>query len=136
MALNKWFGYGRFGKDPVLQVTNSGKNVVTVSIAVDRDMNKYANVNTTDWVSLVFWDEKAVNVNKFFKKGDEILVEGRLTSRKFEDYKGIDKTIFEVVVDRFYFVGARKNKAKQGAEEIDAGPNFKELAGDESELPF
>ena len=102
--LNQVILQGRLAADPELQqTTNTKKSVVSVRIAVQRDTSKYAEENSVDWINLVFWEALAENIARFGKKGDMILVRGRLQSRRYEDTKKVDHTTYEVYVDKLYF---------------------------------
>lgn len=80
---------GNLCRDPEVKQTQGGTSVCEVSIAV----NNRAKVNG-EWVdraifpSVVFWASDADNLAKYFKKGDNILVEGELTQDNWEDQNG------------------------------------------------
>lgn len=105
---------GKLGKDIDLKYTQSGKAVGTTSIAVDRDFKNANGEKETDWVNLVFWGKTAETVANYFRKGDEILVVGRIQTRSYEDNSGGRKYVTEVVADKFSFTTGRKSQNKQG----------------------
>ena len=110
MALNEWTGLGRLGKDPELNVTKSnGKRVCSTSICVDRDQNQHTEETSSDWINLVLWEKNAEIFCSHLKKGDPVLVRGRLRQRDYTDIKGVDRTRHEVVVDKFWFIGPRSS---------------------------
>ena len=125
--LNRVLLCGRLGKDPVIRATKKDQHVCTVSLAVDRDGNRQMMNKSADWINVVFYDRNCDNVVKYCAKGSQILVDGRLTERTYDDIHGKEQHVVEVVVDRFYFMGEKKKKA--GAPNISA-------SDDESELPF
>ena len=92
---------GKLGKDIDLKYTQSGKAVGSVSIASTRDFKDANGNRETDWINLVFWGKTAETVANYFKKGDEILVVGRLQVRNYEDQQGNKKYITENVVSNF-----------------------------------
>lgn len=106
---------GKLGKDIDLKYTQSGKAVGTTSIAVDRDFKNANGEKETDWVNLVFWGKTAETVANYFRKGDEILVVGRIQTRSYEDNSGSRKYITEVVADKFSFTTGRKSQNTQGS---------------------
>lgn len=104
---------GKLGKDIDLKYTQSGKAVGTTSIAVDRDFKNANGEKETDWVNLVFWGKTAETVANYFRKGDEILVVGRIQTRSYEDNLGGRKYVTEVVADKFSFTTGRKSQNTQ-----------------------
>lgn len=104
---------GKLGKDIDLKYTQSGKAVGTTSIAVDRDFKNANGEKETDWVSIVFWGKTAETVANYFRKGDEILVVGRIQTRSYEDNSGGRKYVTEVVADKFSFTTGRKSQKTQ-----------------------
>lgn len=104
---------GKLGKDIDLKYTQSGKAVGTTSIAVDRDFKNANGEKETDWVNIVFWGKTAETVANYFRKGDEILVVGRIQTRSYEDNSGSRKYVTEVVADKFSFTIGRKSQNTQ-----------------------
>lgn len=104
---------GKLGKDIDLKYTQSGKAVGTTSIAVERDFKNANGEKETDWVNLVFWGKTAETVANYFRKGDEILVVGRIQTRSYEDNSGGRKYVTEVVADKFSFTTGRKSQNTQ-----------------------
>lgn len=104
---------GKLGKDIDLKYTQSGKAVGTTSIAVDRDFKNANGEKETDWVNIVFWGKTAETVANYFRKGDEILVVGRIQTRSYEDNSGGRKYVTEVVTDKFSFTTGRKSQNTQ-----------------------
>lgn len=101
---------GKLGKDIDLKYTQSGKAVSTTSIAVDRDFKNANGEKETDWVNIVFWGKTAETVANYFRKGDEILVVGRIQTRSYEDNSESRKYVTEVVADKFSFTTGRKSQ--------------------------
>lgn len=104
---------GKLGKDIDLKYTQSGKAVGTTSIAVDRDFKNANGEKETDWVNIVLWGKTAETVANYFRKGDEILVVGRIQTRSYEDNSGSRKYVTEVVADKFSFTTGRKSQNTQ-----------------------
>lgn len=89
---------GRITRNLVLRETNSGKQYVFFSVAIN-DMN-----NKTDFINCIAWNRVAENMTKFVGKGSLIAVSGRLTTRK--DNK--DQYIMEVSANNVTFLDNRK----------------------------
>lgn len=117
---------GRLTSDVELKQTPGGLSVCSFTVAVDRPKVK----DTTDFIPCVAWRNTAEFVSKYFNKGSKIALTGVLTSRKYQDQSGANRTAFEVVVDNVEFV-----ESKQNPIDIKKEPEFEELPND-SDLPF
>ena len=130
---------GRLVESPELKQTNTGKSVVSTTLAVDRPFAK----DTTDFIPVVIWNQSAEYLSRYAHKGTKIEVTGRLTTRKYEDKNGNKRTAFEVVCDS---VGIC-DSAKESATEAKSDPympsaytsnsqNFEEISSGDEALPF
>ena len=100
---------GRLGKDPEVKTFNNSKKA-TCSIATN-DVYKNAKgekVEDTQWHNLVIWGKMADTVEKYFKKGQEIAVEGKLIHRIYETDKGEKRFFTEINVNDFVMLGDKK----------------------------
>ena len=93
---------GRLTSDPELKHTQNDTPVCSVNVAVDRP---YSKEKETDFFTVVFWRQAAEFVCKYFSKGQEILVQGEMQSRKYEDKEGNNRVAWEVKADRVEFCG-------------------------------
>lgn len=66
---------GNLGRDPELRRTRSGSAVAELSIATTY---KYKKIEETEWHAVIAWDRYGENCQKFLKKGDKVLIRGRL----------------------------------------------------------
>lgn len=105
---------GRLTADTELKTTQSNKSVISFTIAVDR---KYQQ-NTTDFIRCVAWERTADFINKFFKKGSLIAVEGELQTRSYE-VDGEKRSVTEVVVNNASFTGEKANTQDDGPQDDD-----------------
>lgn len=122
---------GRMGKDPELRRTQSGVAVATFNVAVDRDFkDKATGQRATDWITCVAWRSTAEFVEKYFSKGSQVLVAGRLQMRDWTDKDGNKRIIAEVQAENVYFAGA---KTEGGQREL---PEFEVMDDDDTDLPF
>lgn len=101
--MNKWHGIGRFGKDPELKKTTSGKNFCSFDLAVDRDY-KTDGEKETDWIRFVAWEGTARFLTQYFKKGDAVYIEGPLQSRMHELEGGRKIREYEICVEKVEFL--------------------------------
>lgn len=122
---------GRLGKDPELRRTQSGVAVATFNVAVDRDFkDKATGQRATDWITCVAWRSTAEFVEKYFSKGSQVLVTGRLQMRDWADKDGNKRISAEVQAENVYFAGA---KTEGGQREL---PEFEVMDDADPDLPF
>lgn len=127
---------GNLTKDPELRTTQSGKSVVTFTIAV----NRYGS-EACDYIPCVAWERIADTIYKSFSKGSKIVVSGSLQSRQYEDKSGQKRTAYEVVVRDFGFCEKKERTATPApvAEGFStaASQDFIEITEDDDpHLPF
>ena len=96
--LNKVMIIGHLGADPELRYTQSGSPVTTLRIATDesytdRDGNR---VERTEWHRVVVFQRAAENCNQYLRKGSLVYVEGKLSTRKWQDQNGQDRYTTEI----------------------------------------
>jgi len=97
---------GHVGNDPEVKTFEGGK-VANLNIATnDSYTNKKGEkVEQTEWHRLVAWDKNAEIIEKFVTKGKEIAIEGKLTSRSYDDKDGNKRYITEVVINDIMLLG-------------------------------
>lgn len=105
-SVNKVMLIGNLGRDAETKFTPSGQARTTFSIATTRqwkDRQTGENKEQTDWHNIVAWGKE--RVAEYLKKGKQIYVEGRLTTRSYENNEGKTTYITEVVVDDIVLLG-------------------------------
>jgi single-strand DNA-binding protein len=92
---------GNLVRDPDLRFTSSGVPVCGFSIAVNRVRSKNEAV---DFFNVSAWRELGETIANHKKKGDPILVEGRLQYRTWEAEDGTKRSAVDVVADGVQFL--------------------------------
>lgn len=105
---------GRLGKDPELRKTQSGKSVVTFSLACDRDYKSAEGQKETDWIPVVAFGATADFIGKYAAKGRMVIVSGRFQIRKWTDNSGAERQVSEIVANTAYFGDTPKRDDGQG----------------------
>lgn len=113
---------GRLTATPELRTTNSGVNVTTFTVAVDRDYVKAGEERQTDFLRVIAWKSTAEFVTRYFTKGKMIAVEGSIQNRKYTDKDGNEKEATEIIADTIHFCGDKKEDKKEEKKEEDALP--------------
>lgn len=107
--LNEILLQGRLTKDVELRYTQSQKPVANFTLACERDFAQSGEKREADYVECVAWSNTANFAQKYFNKGDMAVVSGRLQSRDWTDKTGAKRRQWEIVVDRMYFCGGKRN---------------------------
>lgn len=97
--MNKIMLIGNLGKDPDMSYTPSGKAITKFSLAVNRrtrDAESGERREETTWFNIVAWDRLAETCNSYLHKGSKVYIEGRMTSRRYTDKDGVERTAWEV----------------------------------------
>ena len=130
--MNRWIGMGRLTKDPELQSSGNGVEFCHFSIAIDRAYNKKGEDRKTDFVNCTAFGKQAAFVERYFHKGDGIMVEGRLESNKWVDKDGTNRTSWAITCDRIEFPIGKKS----GSGDAPAPSEFADAADDDANIPF
>lgn len=129
MDINEVTIAGRLGADPDLKQMQSGDNVCNLRIAtnkvwIDKQGNKQ---KSTEWVSCVAYGKNADNIARYFQKGQEIYVRGRLHTSSWDGQDGQKRYKTEVVIERFQFVGSNKDAAPRTTDGREVDPDTGEV---------
>ena len=133
MALNHVTIQGRLVRDPEVRRTNTGKAVVSFTIASD----KPGKDSGASFIDCVAWEKTGEFIGKYFLKGTAIIVEGRLESRQFETKDGFKRTVHEVVVGQAHFCEKKADVgSKYEAAKTTPTQDYAVVDGDDDDLPF
>lgn len=114
--MNKVTLLGRLAQDPEIRYTNNGKAVTNFTMAVDRGKDKGA-----DFIPVVFWDKTAETIGNYVKKGQRLLIEGRLQVRSYENTNGEKRRVTEVVGNYMEFIEkAEKTNSSDSWDDMGA----------------
>jgi len=121
MNLNKVIIVGRLTADPELRTTASGTHVTSFSVATNRNWTDKdgQKKEETEFHNIVAWGRQADVVNQFSKKGNVILVEGRLQTRSWEGKDGQPRKTTEIVTERIQ-LGPRTQGASSAPTRSEA----------------
>ena len=110
--LNKVMLQGRGTSYPGLKHTKSSKAVVNFSLAVEenRAVNGERNSN---FFRCEAWGSTAEFICRYFEKGQQIIVDGRLSSNTYTDKDNVKHTNIFIVVEGVNFCGAKSSEAQQ-----------------------
>lgn len=103
MALNKVFLIGNVGKDPEVHYFDSNTRKASFTLATtDRGFTRTdgtAVPERTEWHNIVVWRGLAEVVEKYVRKGSKLFIEGKITSRSYEDKSGVKRYVTEITAE-------------------------------------
>jgi single-strand DNA-binding protein len=134
-GLNKVMIIGNLGRDPEMRYTPSGKPVTSFSVAASRNWSSPDGERheETEWFNVVAFSGLAETCKQYLTKGQQVYIEGRLQTRRWEDQEGRKHSQMEVVADRMIMLGDRPNRAGAPGE---TGGLTTEPPIEEDEFPF
>ena len=154
-SLNKVMIIGRLGRDPEMRYTQAGKPVCSLNVATDEGYtnDRGEKVDKTEWHKVVFWDRQAETCSQYLAKGSLVFVEGRLSTRKYQDQQGQDRYATEIQGQRVQFLdrkadgqssqqqeGGRRQQGQRHTPPLsdyeDLGPAFPSEASGLDDVPF
>ena len=128
---------GNLGRDPEMRYTPSGRPVTTFTVAVSRSWNTADGErrSETEWFNIVAWGNLAEICKQYLHKGQQVFIEGRLQTRRWEDKEGQKHTNVEVVANEMMMLGDRRDNNKD-TDEVDQDTDSSDTMTDEDEFPF
>lgn len=144
--INRVVLVGRLTRDPELRNTNSGKSVVSFTVAVDNLGTNPDGSKSSSFIPCTAWDQRADFVSKYARKGNLVGVEGRLNQRKYQRQDGSNANVLEVICDNVQLLEPKSANATNGTDvkfdDIPApapaakGNNLDSLDLPDDDLPF
>lgn len=128
--MNQVILVGRTTDSPELKVTQSGKSVINMSIAVKRPFSK----DVTDFFQCVAWEKNAEFISRYVNKGDKIGINGVLATRSWTNQDGEKRTSVEILINSVELLSTN-NKSDTEPQFNNNSPNFEEIKTDD-DLPF
>ena len=115
---------GRLTRDVDMRYTKTGTAFSRFTVAIDRNYNKEkkeeemtAGRPVADFIGCVCWGKTAELIGKYFNKGSQIALQGRIQTGSYEAQDGTRRYTTDVVVDRFEFIGNGGQKENQGNQD-------------------
>ena len=142
--MNKVILMGRLTRDPEVRYTQTNNTLVcTFSLAVNRRFKQDGQPDA-DFINIVAWSKTGEFCSKYFKKGQQVGVIGRLQTRNYDDKDGKKVYVTEVIAEETYFADSRRDGEGGSANSfngVDAPFNSSEGSSDftpvtDDDLPF
>lgn len=133
--MNKIVLMGRLTKDPEVRYTQTSNAMVTsFTLAVNRRFVAQGQERQADFLPIVAWSKTAEFIAKYFKKGQQVAVIGRVETRNYKDDKGVMHYITEVIAEEAYFADSKREEGQATNFTPDNTTSFEASA--DTELPF
>ncbi len=134
--MNKVTLIGNVGKDPETKTLESGTKVTQFTLATsekwkDKEGNKQEE---TTWHNIVLWRGLAEVAEKYVKKGSQLAIEGKITSRSYDDKEGVTRYITEIVGKDMKMLGSKPQGSAPEPAPVTEEP--KKKSSKQKDLPF
>ena len=142
--MNKVVLMGRLTRDPEVRYTQTNNTLVaSFSLAVNRRFARQGEERQADFINIVAWSKTGEFCSKYFKKGQQVGVIGRIQTRTWDDDQGAKHYVTEVVAEEAYFADSKKEGEVGAAFENtfgttapgSMGSDF-EVSASADDLPF
>ncbi len=108
--MNKVILMGRLTRDPEVRYTQTNNTLVaSFSLAVNRRFVAQGAERQADFFNIVAWNKTGEFCSKYFKKGQQVVVIGRLQTRTWDDDQGAKHYVTEVIAEETYFADSKKD---------------------------
>ena len=108
--MNKVILMVRLTRDPEVRYTQTNNTLVaSFSLAVNRRFVRQGEERQADFINIVAWSKLGEFCSKYFKKGQQVGIIGRIQTRTWDDDQGVKHYITEVVAEEAYFADSRRD---------------------------
>ncbi|MBT3418372.1 MAG: single-stranded DNA-binding protein [Flavobacteriales bacterium] len=140
-GVNKVILVGNLGKDPEIRHLDTGVAVANFSLATTESYKNKSGerVSNTEWHNVVLWRGLAELAEKYLKKGNSVYIEGKISTRKWEDKEGNTRYSTDIIADKMTMLGSKSdNESSNPKEEPSETINSEVPSQDDSkgDLPF
>lgn len=137
MNLNRAILVGRIASDVEMLTTQTGKKVCKIALATNRVFKGQDGSKREEatFHNIVLWERLAEIVHTYSKKGNVLLVEGRIQNRSYEDKEGRKRYISEVIAENIQ-LGPRQGQVEKKEKVDESLPVIDEDEIDIKDIPF
>ena len=141
--MNKVILMGRLTRDPEVRYTQTNNTLVaSFSLAVNRRFVRQGEERQADFINIVAWGKSGEFCSKYFKKGQQVGIIGRIQTRTWDDEQGQKHYAIEVIAEETYFADSKREAEATGGFDAAFGAMSDSSMGSEFEttsnddLPF
>ncbi len=127
--MNKVVLMGRLTRDPEVRYTQTSNTLVaSFSLAVNRRFVRQGEERQADFINIVAWGKQGEFCSKYFKKGQQVGIIGRIQTRNWDDDKGQKHYVTEVIAEEAYFADSKRDGVSAAGA---SGSSFENTFGSE-----
>ena len=136
--MNKVILMGRLTKDPEVRYTQTNNTLVaSFSLAVNRRFARQGEERQADFINIVAWSKTGEFCSKYFSKGQQVGIIGRIQTRNWDDDQGQKHYITEVIAEEAYFAESQKDNNGNAENQDTVNPDeFQVTENTDDDLPF
>lgn len=122
-GVNKMILLGNLGKDPEVRYTQNGGAIANLTIATSeswRDKQSGEQKEKTEWHRVVLFGKLAEVAGEYLRKGSQVYIEGKLTTRKWADQAGVERYTTEIHVNVggvMQMIGSKQEASQSGSQQ-------------------
>ena len=133
--MNVWIGEGRLVRDPELKVVGGGTEICNITVAIDRSRKDKDGNKQTDFVDCTAFGKTGAFIDKYFQRGDGILVRGKFQSDKYTAKDGTNRVKWGVWIDEVDFpIGKGKSDNSNSETPVADATTFPDVS--QEDIPF
>lgn len=136
-SVNRVTLLGNIGKDAETKFTPSGISRTTFTIATNRRVKDQQTgdwKDEVDWSNVVLW--RSENVANYLLRGKQVYVEGRLSTRSYDDKDGNKRWVTEVVADEVILLGGGGEGREDRGDATASAPRAARPAPSQPSIPL
>ena len=136
-GVNKVIVLGKLGADPELRSSPSGVTTCRLSIATSMnwtDKSSGEKKEKTEWHRVVFFGRSAEVIDQYLKKGQQLYIEGRLQTSKYEK-DGIERYSTDIIGESFNFISGSGSSSSNNANQLANDMNQDTSSSNKQEKP-
>ncbi|HGA3038675.1 TPA: single-stranded DNA-binding protein [Serratia marcescens] len=141
-GINKAIIIGNLGKDPEVRYTQNGGAIANLTIATSeswRDKQSGEQKEKTEWHRVVLFGKLAEVAGEYLRKGSQVYIEGKLTTRKWEDQAGVERYTTEIHVNVggvMQMIGSKPEASQSGNQQPPPKQQNKPQPSNEPPMDF
>lgn len=120
---------GNLGKDPETRHMQNGDAITNITLATTETWKDKSGEkqDKTEWHRCTFYRKLAEIAGEYLKKGSQVYVEGKITTRKWTDKEGIERYTTEIIASSMKMLGSKSGDS--GHSEAPANPQNNAQSG-------
>ena len=120
--MNKAILMGRLTRDPEVRYSQSNLTIANFTLAVNRRFTRQGEERQADFIPVVTFGKTAEFCEKYFRKGQQVLIVGRIQTRTWDDNEGRRRYITEIICEEAHFADSKQQDGGARPDEFGYYP--------------